>query len=84
MDSRISEATTALISGRNGLRGMPIVGADLECLKDGARLKVPGTLLNVALSLLQLLGERDSGGDERAIQTTLLRMRQSARLEDGV
>ncbi|KAJ6563697.1 hypothetical protein DFH09DRAFT_1278913 [Mycena vulgaris] len=67
---RFSELRAAL-KAPLGLRGRQLGADDIACLRDGAKLKVPGTVLDVVGALLQLLGEKD-GRDDFAVFSTWL------------
>ncbi|KAJ7021425.1 hypothetical protein C8F04DRAFT_1402989 [Mycena alexandri] len=68
---RIAEISAVLKSGKHGLRGMQLAADDIECFRPGARLKVPGAVINVVGSLLQTLSEKDGGGDFAVFSTWL-------------
>ncbi|KAJ7511549.1 hypothetical protein B0H11DRAFT_2268643 [Mycena galericulata] len=71
MDTGISETAARLKSSKHSIRGVQIIGDDLSCLQDGAKIKVPGTVLNVVGALLQLLGEREGSSDFAVFSTWL-------------
>ncbi|KAJ7082107.1 hypothetical protein C8R44DRAFT_992225 [Mycena epipterygia] len=71
MDSRLSELQAALKSSRHEIRGMQLARDDVECLRDGAKLKVPSTVINAVGALLQILGKGDSPGDFAVFSTWL-------------
>lgn len=50
---------------------MHLATDDINCLQEGARVKVPGTLMNVVGALLQILGEKDGPGDFAVFSTWL-------------
>ncbi|KAJ7150791.1 hypothetical protein C8R46DRAFT_1229727 [Mycena filopes] len=68
---RIAEVSAALKSANHGLRGMQLGADDVECFQPGARLKVPGAVMNVVGSLLQILSEKDGAGDFAVFSTWL-------------
>ncbi|KAJ6579492.1 hypothetical protein DFH09DRAFT_1445551 [Mycena vulgaris] len=71
MDSRFSDAVAGLNSGRHEMRGMQIVSGDLDCLREGSKIKVPGTLMNVVAAFLQMHSEKDGAGDFAVFSTWL-------------
>ena len=82
MDSRFTEALTGLKTGKHEIRGQEIIGDNLKCLQDGAKLKVPGTVINVVGALLQVLADRD-GGCDFAIFSTWLSPLVSKKVKQG-
>jgi hypothetical protein len=82
MDSRLSHAQGALKSRQHQIRGTQLAMDDIDCLRDGARKKVPGTLINVVGSLLQVLSEQNGAGDF-AVFSTWLSPLVSRQLQQG-
>ncbi|KAJ7751325.1 hypothetical protein DFH07DRAFT_774922 [Mycena maculata] len=82
MDTRLSQARAELKASKHYIRGVQLAADDLGCLQDGAKLKVPGTLLNAVGALLQMVGERD-GSSDFAIFSTWLSPLISKKVKQG-
>lgn len=71
MDPRMSETAAILRSGVFSIRGLQLAANDLESLDSTTKLKVPGTLINVAAALMQVVSERNGAGDFAVFSTWL-------------
>ncbi|KAJ7811975.1 hypothetical protein B0H13DRAFT_2383525 [Mycena leptocephala] len=71
MDSRLSETAAALKSCKHIIRGVQLSPHDLTCLQGGAKMKIPGALLNVVGALLQVLGDKNGTSDFAIFSTWL-------------